>query len=93
MKKIKKCDLRLEKEVIAALTSKDLGSVKGGAITFTRAIDNCELKHPLSWTNMKNGVCTLVQTGISENNAYCQPIDTLKCFEPEKKTNNIFCKP
>ena len=30
MKKIKKTDLRLEKEVITALTSNDLGYVRGG---------------------------------------------------------------
>ena len=41
MKKIKKTDLRLEKEVIFRLSQDDLDVVKGGANTQTVFVENC----------------------------------------------------
>ena len=59
MKKVSKNDLRLEKEVISALTETDLGNVKGGVEVPT---NSCKCTLP---TVLYNGICAATRNVLS----------------------------
>lgn len=62
MKKIKKTDLRIEREVISALTENDLETVKGGTmdLSYTTCQPDTRVKCNQTLTPCTKAICTQV---------------------------------
>ena len=103
MKKIRKNDLKLEKEVISRLSANDLSYVKGGA-----SVNNVGCVHPVSYvpaecmTVLQNTCqltvcggcqtgdnCHVVLTKDNKNSCPCVYSDNGNCPPPAKLTD--FC--
>ena len=91
MKKIRKADLKLEKEVITALSANDLTGIKGGAQV--TAVDcktgfnnegtrcNCPTFDYNCWTNGAN--CNVIMVSFKGHECLNQKYTDNKCAETE----------